>query len=82
MYIVAIGWLYVSLMMAAAEATNSNGSLLGAIITFICYGLIPVSLLLYFMQRASRRRKAANPPQGTSLPPDAGSHACRRAAGR
>ena len=34
MYIIPIGWLYVALMMSVAEATNSNGSLLGAVITF------------------------------------------------
>jgi len=29
MYIVPIAWLYVALMMAAAEATSSQGTLLG-----------------------------------------------------
>ncbi len=75
MYIIAIGWLYVSLMMAAAEASSSNGSVLGALFTFIGYGLIPVALLVYLMQRASRRGKAAPPPPDGSNPPDAGGHA-------
>lgn len=35
MYIVVIGWLYVALMMAVAEASNTNGSVLGAIFTFL-----------------------------------------------
>lgn len=29
MYLVAIAWIYVVLMMAVAEATNSNGTVLG-----------------------------------------------------
>ena len=75
MYIIAIGWLYVSLMMAAAEASSSNGSVFGALFTFIGYGLIPVALLVYLMQRASRRGKAAPPARDGSTPPDAGGHA-------
>ena len=39
MYLVAIAWMYVALMMAIAEATHANGSLLGAIITFLLYGV-------------------------------------------
>jgi hypothetical protein len=39
MYIVLIAWLYVALMMAIAEATSPVGSVLGAIFTFILYGL-------------------------------------------
>ena len=50
LYIVVIGWLYVALMMAVAEATNANGSLLGAIVTFLLYGVGPVSLVVYLMQ--------------------------------
>jgi hypothetical protein len=32
MWIVAIAWMYVALMMALAEATSTQGSVLGAII--------------------------------------------------
>lgn len=56
MYIVPIAWLYVAMMMAVAEATNSNGSLLGAIITFVLYGLAPVGLLLYIIGTPARKR--------------------------
>ncbi len=74
MYILAIGWLYVVLMAAVAEATNPNGSILGAIVTFVCYGLMPVALLLYILGRPARRRQreqgsaastAADPASGT-----------------
>ena len=56
MYIVPMGWLYVALMMAVAEATNDNGTVLGGVITFVLYGLGPVLLVLYLMGSPSRRR--------------------------
>ena len=73
MYIMAIGWGYVALMMALAEATNANGSILGAMLTFVCYGLMPVGLLLYFLGRPARRRRREQ--QAASVQPDAGGHA-------
>ena len=57
MYLVAIAWMYVALMMAVAEATSSQGSLLGAVITFLMYGVLPVSLLLYLMATPLRRKR-------------------------
>lgn len=64
MYIVPVAWLYVALMMSVAEATNSNGTILGAIVTFVLYGLLPIGIILYFMgaparKRAIRAREAA-----------------------
>lgn len=56
MYLVLIAWLYVALMMAVAEATNTTGSLLGALITFVLYGLLPMSVVLYLMGSPARRR--------------------------
>ena len=56
MYIVAIAWLYVALMMAVAEATNSNGTVLGAIVTFTFYGVAPVALLMYIMGTPARKK--------------------------
>jgi hypothetical protein len=57
MYLVAIAWIYVVLMMALAEATSSQGSVLGAIITFVLYGILPLGIVLYIMG-APRRRQA------------------------
>ncbi|WP_294770906.1 hypothetical protein [uncultured Rhodoferax sp.] len=57
MYIVPIAWLYVALMMSVAEATNTTGTVLGAIVTFILYGLLPVALMVYFMGTPARKRK-------------------------
>jgi hypothetical protein len=64
MYIIPIAWLYVALMMSVAEATNTTGTVLGAIVTFILYGALPIALMLYFMgtparKRALRAREAA-----------------------
>ena len=56
MHLVVIAWLYVALMMAVAEATNTNGTVLGAIFTFLLYGLIPVALVVYLMSTPARRR--------------------------
>lgn len=57
MYLVVIGWMYVVLMMSVAEAVNSTGTVLGAIVTFFLYGLMPVVLVVYLM-RTPQRRKA------------------------
>jgi hypothetical protein len=56
MYLVAIAWLYVALMMAVVEATSSQGSLLGAAFTFVLYGLAPVALLMYLFGTPARLR--------------------------
>lgn len=56
MYIVPMAWLYVALMMAVAEANHPNGTLLGALVTFVLYGLGPVLLVMYLMGAPGRRR--------------------------
>lgn len=56
MYIVPIAWLYVAVMMAVAEANHSSGTVLGAIITFVLYGVVPVALVMYLMGAPARRR--------------------------
>jgi hypothetical protein len=82
MYIVAIAWLYVVLMMAVAEATNSNGTVLGALVTFVLYGVGPVALLMYIMgtparKKAMRARQQAEQQaaRAASIQPDAGGEA-------
>lgn len=57
MYLIVIAWIYVVLMMSVAEATHSTGTLLGALVTFVLYGVGPVALVVYLM-RAPARRKA------------------------
>ena len=52
MFIVAIGWMYVVLMMSISEDTPVAG-----IMTFILYGLLPVALLLYISGGGKRKRR-------------------------
>lgn len=56
MYVVVIAWIYVVLMMSVAEATNTTGSVLGALVTFVLYGLLPVGLIVYLMGTPARGR--------------------------
>ncbi|MEY4075863.1 MAG: hypothetical protein RIQ69_233 [Pseudomonadota bacterium] len=56
MYIVAIAWIYVALMMSVAEATNTNGTVLGGIVTFILYGILPTAIIIYIMDAPRRKR--------------------------
>ncbi|WP_431265623.1 hypothetical protein ACQ859_09885 [Roseateles chitinivorans] len=64
MYLVAIAWMYVVLMMAIVEAFSSQGSVLGALITFVFYGVVPLSIVMYLMgtprRRAARRKAEAS----------------------
>lgn len=87
MYLVVIAWMYVVLMMAVAEAFSTQGSVLGAVITFVLYGVLPLSLVIYILstpQRKARRQAeealsaapAPLPQAAVSGPePDAGGHA-------
>ena len=84
MYLIVIAWLYVTLLMALAEVFSSQGSILGAIITFLLYGVLPMSLVVYLMGTPLRRREirrqeqaALHPdtPPASPLQPDASGHA-------
>ena len=50
MYIIAIAWLYVTVLMAATEKTIVSG-----VLTFIFYGLLPCALLLWILGVKHRR---------------------------
>jgi hypothetical protein len=84
MYLVAIGWLYVTLMMAVVEATSSNGTVVGAFFTFVLYGALPVSLAMYLLGTPARRRRLrerdADTPPAASAEPDGGGEAAAGAA--
>ena len=80
--LVIIGWLYVAVMMALAEAMHPRGGVLGAVFTFLFYGVAPVALIVYLMGRPARRaareaREARAQAQGqpASAPPDGGGEA-------
>lgn len=51
MYVVAIAWLYVIIIMAATEP-----SITGAVMTFIWYGVFPLALFLWLVGTPQRRR--------------------------
>jgi len=75
MYIVAIAWMYVVLMMTVAEALSPQGSVLGAVFTLLLYGLLPIGIVLYVLgtparRKARRRAEAAAEAAAASAAPD------------
>jgi len=72
MHLVAIAWIYVVLMMAVAEALSSQGTVLGAVITFVLYGVLPLSVVLYIMGTPARRRARRAAEAAASGAPDGG----------
>lgn len=84
MYLIVIAWLYVTLLMGLVEAFSSQGTLLGAVMTFLLYGVLPMSLVVYLMGTPLRRKelrrqehaeRAQNTHPASPLQPDAGGHA-------
>lgn len=65
MHIVAAGWAYVVLMMVLAEALGPGGSLLGAVVTLLLYGVLPLAIVLYV--GGARRRARARRQVGRAL---------------
>jgi len=63
MYIVAIGWLYVVLMMALSE-----NNVVAGIMTFFWYGLIPLALLLWLVGVPRRKRSGVAAEEDTGEP--------------
>lgn len=76
MHIAAVGWIYVTLMMAITEETVVAG-----IMTFFLYGVLPTLIILYVggagRRRLRRQQQAARamqektemgPAQPTPLP--------------
>lgn len=82
MYLIAIAWIYVVLMMAVAEAISSQGSVLGAFFTFIFYGVMPLSILMYIMATPGRKRarRAAELAESAGSTPSAQKDGRRHAA--
>lgn len=52
MHIVAVGWIYVVLMMAITE-----DSVIAGIMTLFLYGVLPVTIILYIGGTGSRKRR-------------------------
>ena len=77
MYLIVIGWMYVVLMMSVAEATNTTGTVLGALVTFVLYGVGPAALVVYLMgaparSKAIKRRHAEEVRMAASAKPEPG----------
>lgn len=54
MHIVAIAWLYVVFMISITEE-----SIVAAILTFLLYGVFPLTIVLYLMGTPQRKRNRA-----------------------
>lgn len=54
MYLIAIAWLYVVLLVAVADTT-----VIGGVLTFAFWGLAPLALFLWLLGTPARRRSAA-----------------------
>lgn len=65
MYIIAIGWLYVTLLVAVNEPSVFTG-----IISFLFYGLLPCSLLIWMSGSKVRRQRRAHRESLASQRPD------------
>ena len=82
MYLIAIAWMYVVVMMALAEALSAQGTVLGALFTLLLYGALPLSIVMYLlgtpMRRRARRAAEAEALQqntGSGAQPDGSRHA-------
>jgi len=68
MHIVAIGWMYVVLMMSIAEESAVAG-----VMTFFGYGVAPLAIILYIAgARQCKRRRNAEYSRGKPPASDAG----------
>ena len=67
MYIVAVAWIFVVLLMAVAEATSTQGTVLGAFFTLVLYGALPLSVVLYLMGTPARKRARRAAEQAAEL---------------
>jgi len=72
MYIVAIAWMFVVVLMAAAEAMST--SVFGGLMTLLFYGILPLALMLYLLGTPARRKSRAEQrsPLAPAAPPEAG----------
>ena len=74
MYLLAIAWMYVVVLMALAEGTAMNGSWLGAAVTFALYGALPLGIALYLFGTPARRAAQRRATASADLDPDRGGH--------
>jgi membrane protein implicated in regulation of membrane protease activity len=70
MHIIAVAWIFVVVLVALAEATAPQGTVLGALFTLVGWGVLPLSILLYVLNTPARKRRLRRPAQdSTNGPP-------------
>lgn len=74
--------MFVAVLMAVAEAVSPIGSVLGAIITLLFYGVLPCALLMYILSTGQRRRAQLAAAQRTDAQAQAQTSANQPDAGR
>lgn len=57
MHIVAIAWIFVVVLVALAEATAPQGTVLGALFTLLGWGVLPLSIVLYVLNTPAQKRR-------------------------
>lgn len=82
LYLVALAWIYVVLMVAVAEAASPQGTLVGALFTVIGWGVVPLGLVLYILGTPARRRARDKAESAAVVvaDPDGSGHAAGDAA--
>ncbi len=71
MHIVPIAWMFVVVLMTVAEATSTQGTLLGAFFTFLLYGLLPLAIVMYVLGTPARRRARRHAERQVQAAPSA-----------
>lgn len=69
MYLIAIAWLYVVIIVSVADDT-----VVGGVLTFVFWGLGPLALFLWIFGTPQRRRRMARAEReqaAEDTPPDA-----------
>ncbi|MFM8864862.1 MAG: hypothetical protein ACKOFG_08070 [Limnohabitans sp.] len=79
MYLVVIAWFYVVVLMALAEAFSPQGTVIGAIVTLLLYGALPLSIVVYIMGTPARKRALQAAQSEASAAPAAGGQAAAAA---
>jgi hypothetical protein len=74
LYLVAVAWMYVVLMLAVTEAASPQGTALGAIVTLLGWGVVPLAIVLYILGTPARRR-ARKAAESAAVNPDGSGHA-------
>ncbi len=75
MNVVVMAWGYVALLMAAAEAISPQGTIFGALVTLLLYGVLPMGIVMYIMGTPGRKKLRRAAEQAASAQADGSGHA-------